>query len=159
MALRPAMLPKNKNGGYYSPGRTYDLTKKLEVYDIYCKMADESFPEKPSVRRLAERARVGTTFAHQIIKECDEYGGVLDPKDIQQHIKDQKEGRTEGVGLHSLSSEHEVFLLSLLCENPARPLHDYANKLFTTYGVCVSIPTISNFWLHRFSRRGAFRMI
>ena len=33
MSLRPALLPKNENGGYYAPGKTYDLAKKLEVYN------------------------------------------------------------------------------------------------------------------------------
>ena len=126
--MRAAWLPTNENGGFYTPGKNYDLTKKLEVYQCYCEMIIESFPERPSVRELAKVARVGPTFAHQIIKEVDQYGGVLDPKDIRQHIKDEKSGRTEGVGCRTLSTVHETLLLSLHAENPCRPLSDYATQ-------------------------------
>ena len=64
MELRPAFLPKNRNGGFYAPGKTYDLTKKLEVYQCYCELVDESFPNRPSVRTVAKKARVGVAFAH-----------------------------------------------------------------------------------------------
>ena len=60
--LEAAWLPKNGNGGYYSPGKGYDLVKKLEVYDTHLDLVEEFHPDKPSTRQLAKAARVGQTF-------------------------------------------------------------------------------------------------
>ena len=122
MALRPAWLPTNENGGFYEPGKKYGLPKKLEVFQVYMELTIECFPDKPSIRDLAKRSKVGRAFASQIIKEVDQHGGVLDPEDIRQHRIDQREGRTDGVGCRSLSPEHEAYILALHAENPSRPL-------------------------------------
>ena len=110
-SLRPAWLPTNENGGFYTPGRQYDLAKKLEVFQVYCNLVEEDFPERPSVRVVAKQARVGPTFAHQIIKEIDRYGGVLDPMDLKEHQKNERLGRTEGVGCRTLTPVHETFAI------------------------------------------------
>lgn len=149
-SLRPAWLPTNENGRFYTPGRQYDLAKKLEVFQVYCTLVQEDFPERPSVRVVAKQARVGPTFAHNIIKEIDRYGGVIDPLDLKEHQRNERLGRTEGVGCRSLSPVHETYLLSLHAENPARPLNNYAMMLYQAYGIEVSISVISKWFLHRF---------
>ena len=110
MALTPAWLPRNQNGGYYAPGKTHGLAKKLEVFDTYCTLVDANYPTKPSTRQLAKEARVGQTFALKIIQEVDEYGGVLDPADIKAA---KKLGKRTGIGCNTLTPTHEAFLLSL----------------------------------------------
>ena len=113
MSFTPATLPTNENGGYYTPGGTYGLSKKLEVYDVYLELIDETFPLRPSVRDVASRAKVSHQYAAKIMKETDKFGGVIDPKDLKQHKKDQRDGFV-GVGCRSLSVVHESYLL-LLC--------------------------------------------
>lgn len=142
-SLRPAWLPTNENGGFYTPGRQYDLAKKLEVFQVYCSLIEDDFPERPSVRIVAKKARVGPTFAHNIIKEIDRYGGVFDPMDIKEHQKSERLGRTEGVGCRTLTPVHETYLLSLHAENLARPLNNYAMMLFQTFGIEVSTSVLS----------------
>ena len=58
MSFSPASLPVNENGGYYQPGSTYGLGKKLEVYDAYCELIDSTWPLRPSVRDVASKAKV-----------------------------------------------------------------------------------------------------
>ena len=144
MALTPAWLPRNQNGGYYAPGKTHGLTKKrLEVYDTYCMLVEEHYPSKPSTRMLAKEARVGQTFALKIIQEVDEFGGVIDPADIKAA---KKEGRPTGVGCNTLTPVHEAYLLALHAINPCTPVHEYVKELFIQFKIMVSEATICNWF-------------
>ena len=153
MSFSPAWLPRNTNGGYYSPGKTHGLAKKLECYDLYCVLSEESYPNKPSTRLLAKQAHVGQTFARKIIQEIEEYGGVIDPEDIKAHKKNK---RDTGIGCRTLSTCHEAYLIALLISNPARTLEDYQRELFQQFYVTISESTLSNWFLRRFDERGAF---
>ena len=101
MSLSPAWLPKNENGGYYAPGKAND-------FDTYCQLAEETFPLKPSTRMLAKEARIGQTYTLKIIKEIEEYGGVLDPVDVKAAKKSKQQ--KSGIGCRSLTPVHEAFL-------------------------------------------------
>ena len=50
MSLSPASLPVNINGGYYQPGGTYDLSKKLEVFDAYKTLSEKTHPMRGITR-------------------------------------------------------------------------------------------------------------
>ena len=60
MSLQPATLPVNENGGYYAPGTTYGLAKKLEVQDSYFETVEGTYPIKPTVRHIVAH-RIQTT--------------------------------------------------------------------------------------------------
>ena len=80
MSLSPASLPVNGNGGYYLPGATYGLARKLEVQDVYLDMVQSTYPNKPSIRQVASVAKVSHQYVSKIIDEIEKYGGVIDPK-------------------------------------------------------------------------------
>ena len=90
MSFEPASMPINENGGYYTPGGTYGLGKKLEVHDVYCELMTITFPSRPTVRKVAEMAKVSHQYASKVMDETDKYGGVIDPKDLRQAKKDEK---------------------------------------------------------------------
>ena len=107
MYLEASWLPTNEYGGFYDPGKYYNLARKLEVHEAFCLLADETYPERPTVRSVAEKSRVGPTYAHKIMKEIEAYGGVVDPEDLRKNKNVER-----GIGCHTLSATHEVFLLS-----------------------------------------------
>ena len=111
MSFEPASMPVNENGGYYAPGATYGLARKLEVHDVYCELIKKTFPIRPSIRQVAELSKVSHQYALKIMDETDRYGGVIDPKDLRQAKKDEKEGFV-GVGCRSLTAVHENYLLA-----------------------------------------------
>ena len=145
------LVVKNRNGGYYHPGTMYDLPKKMEVADIYIEMYWELFPLQPSRRRVAEKARVSPSFAERVIRELTESGNVLDPESMKLTWDKRR-----GVGA-ALSTEEEIFLLSLRLESPERPNIDYIRQLEEFYGKLVSTGFISTWFKRRFPFRGSFR--
>ena len=158
MSLSPASLPKNGNGGYYQPGATYNLSKKLDVFDAYSILSLKTHPNRPKVRDVASLAKVSHQYAYKVMKEVDKYGGVIDPEDLKAAKKNKSENFF-GVGCRTLSVAHESYLLSLHASNPARPLSDYVSELFLKFGISVSKSLISDWWLRRFEYRGAFRKV
>ncbi len=145
------LVVKNSNGGYYHPGTMYDLPKKTEVADIYMEMYWELYPMKPSRERVAAKARVSPSYAETVIRELTETGHVLDPEELKLQWN-----KKIGIGAF-LTTEEEIFLLSLRLESPERPNIDYIRQLEEYYGKVVSSGFISDWFKKRFPFRGSFR--
>jgi hypothetical protein len=145
------LVVKNSNGGYYHPGTMYDLPKKTEVADIYMEMYWRLYPVKPSRERVAAEARVSPYYAEIVIRELTETGHVVDPEILKQQWN-----KPRGIGA-LLSTEEEIFLLSLRLEAPERPNLDYIRQLDQYYGKLVSSNFISMWFKKRFPFRGSFR--
>jgi hypothetical protein len=63
----------NNNGGFYQPGRMYQLPWKTKVADVY--------PEYyPSMNKTAKLSKVSWGFANLVITKLKAIGAVLDPK-------------------------------------------------------------------------------
>ena len=122
------LVVKNQNGGYYHPGTMYDFAKKTEVAAIYMEMYWSMYPMKPSRERVAAKARVSPSYAETVIRELTETGHVLDPEELKL-----KWNRKKGIGAF-LTTEEEIFLLSLRLEAPKRPSTDYIHQLNVFYG-------------------------
>ena len=142
---------RNQNGGYFHPGGMYDLPKKMEVAAIYVELYWTMFPEKPTCRCLAAKARVGVKYAFKIIKELSNTGHVLDPQVLKLSWT---KPRTIG---YCLTTEEEIFLLSLRLEAPNRPNLSYIRELQEHYGKTVSTGFITDWFKKRFPFRGSFR--
>ena len=140
--FRPAWLPLNQNGGYYSPGKRYELGRKLEVFDACCFAAEDTFPLKPSARVVAKEARVGYSYARKVIAEIEEFGGVIDPDDLKAA---QKEKHDSGVGCNTLMPAHETFLLALHAVNPGRPLSDHVSSTCSFAALLLTLSAIFDF--------------
>ena len=110
------------------------------------------------MRKVAEMAKVSHQYASKVMDETDKYGGVIDPKDLRQAKKDEKEGY-EGVGCRSLTAVHEYYLLSLHASNPARPISNYISELYQAFGIVVSKQLISEWFKSRFYFKGSFRKV
>jgi hypothetical protein len=145
------LVCRNQNGGYFHPGRIYDLPKKMEVAEIYIEMFWSMYPEKPSRECVAVRARVSPSFAEKVMKELAETGHVLDPEWIKQSWN-----KSRGIG-SCLSTEEDIFLLSLRLEAPQRPNIDYIRQLEQYYGTTVSTGFITNWFKKKFPFPGSFR--
>jgi hypothetical protein len=120
------------NGGFFHPDTMYDLPKKMEVAEIYIDMCWTMFPEKPSLERVGEKARVSPSFAEKVMGELSETGHVLDPELVKSSWK-------KAQGIRScLTMEMEIFLLALHLEHPERPNIDCIRQLNKFYGKTVS---------------------
>jgi hypothetical protein len=97
----------------------YDLPKKMEVAEIYIEMYYKGFPVKPYRERVGAKARVSPSLAGKVMHELVETGHVLDPQIIKSSWK-----KVRGIG-GCLTTEMEIFLLSLCLEHPERPNIDY----------------------------------
>jgi hypothetical protein len=118
-----ALVVKNQNGGYYHPGTMYNLPKKMEVAEIYIHMYWTMFPVKPSRECVAAEAGVSPYYIERVIQEMLEIGEVLDPEIL-------KENKDNAIGVGAcLTTEEEIFLLSLRLEAPERPNLDYIRQL------------------------------
>ena len=95
------------------------MPKKLEISYLYLDLCYESYPERPSQRELAVRAKISPTYARKIILELTNTGSLTDPE-----VTNSERVREKEKSLY-LDPAEELFLLALRAENPARPNSDY----------------------------------
>jgi hypothetical protein len=85
----------------------------LNVFDL----CYEKYPERPSQKELAARAKISTFHAPKIIIELTNTGSLTDPEVTNSERVREKE-------LLYLDPAEELFLLALHAEKPARPASD-----------------------------------
>ena len=140
----------NKNGGFYHPGREYDFSKKLHVWDCFVSLLFELHPRQPSIDKVAKTAKVSWDFAKKVMEEVKRTGSISDPT-----INDDGDLRHNRGSV--LTHEESVFLLALRVEDPHRSNLDYIEQLFREHGKIVSSSLISKFFNQRFGKSGRFR--
>ena len=59
----------NTNGGYYHPGKEYDFSKKLHVWDCFISLLFQLHPQQPSIAKVAREAKVSWDFAKKVVEE------------------------------------------------------------------------------------------
>ena len=137
-----AGLDCNQNGGFFTNGKEYGTEKKDAVEVVYWRVVVED-GEAPSCRELAREAGVGRTFAHKIIKEVKERGGIAPVEELKVERMDNKK---MGVGVHCLSLVEQRFILDLRTEDPTRSNDSYVAQLLHFSGNIVSSSFISTFF-------------
>jgi transposase len=138
----------NENGGFFQPGRMYQLPKKTEVARIYLDLLELRYPLRPTVNETAIYSKVSWGFANMVIVELKALGAVMDPEVIRK-----KKDNVVGPG-QKLSTVHEMFLLSLRTLDPSRPLYSYVNELNTHFGKLVSYQSVSDWFDKRWDHQG-----
>jgi hypothetical protein len=146
-----SLAQKNGYGGFFQPGRKYELRDKLRVAEIVGDEEERYFPAPVNATRVARRAQVGWHFAKKVMDELELGGVVLDPA---FHKPDKGDKKVCG----ELGKVHEFFLLALRAEKPRRSNLQYVGLLRDTFGVEISTSSISNFVLKRFTFAGKFRV-
>jgi hypothetical protein len=142
---------QNRNGGWYQQGRLYLMPKKIEIFHMYLDLCYEKFPQRPSQRDLATRAKISRGYARKLIIELTNTGSLTDPEVTNSdRIRDREK-------IFYLDPEEELFLLALRAEKPARPNTDYVAQLYTWYGTLVSTSFISLWFKTRLPFAGSFR--
>ena len=131
-------ISRNSSGGLYELGKPYLLRDKVRVARIYNKHCLDVYPKEPSLAKVAKEARVSRTFVQKIAKELED-SCLVDPD-----LKHEDPKSTGVCGF--LDIEHELFILGLRAENPARSNVDYCHNLLEAFGLTVSPSSISNFF-------------
>jgi hypothetical protein len=72
----------NKKGGYFQPGRMYQLPKKIEVAEIYLGLLEVSYPTHPTIKEVANLGKVSWHIVNQVILELKVSGAVQDPESL-----------------------------------------------------------------------------
>ena len=139
----------NSSGGLYKLGKPYQLRDKVRVARIYNKHCLDVYPEEPNLAKVGKEAQVSRTFMRKIAKELED-SCLVDPD-----LKPQEPKSTGVCGF--LDIEHELFILGLQAENPARSNVDYCHNLLEAFGLSVSQSSISNSFLKRFDFAGKFK--
>ena len=141
----------NSNGGFYHPGRQYDFSKKLQVWNCYICLFFENYPKEPSTLMVANKTRVSWDYAKKVLDEVQLTGELQDPtiNMLDGDLRQKKES--------ILTHEESVFLLSLQVEDRHRSNLDYIKNLFQEHGKIVSSSMISKFFNKRFGKSGRFR--
>lgn len=140
----------NRHGGIYEPGKTLNITRKLEVVGIFAELRAKNGKD-PSIQSVAKIAKVDWSTAKSILEELEEHGRILLP---HERIK----FRFRGVGILSLDEQDELCLLNLRFENPARTNQSYVNELFRRTGTVVSATLVSVWFKKRFEFDGSFKV-
>jgi hypothetical protein len=138
----------NDNGGYYQPGRMYQLPKKIKVAEIYLGLMEARYPLRVSITEVAHMARVGWDYARLVVHELEFHGFIQVPERSRR-----AKNHVLGPG-QKLSTVHEMFLLCLRTLDPARPLYSYVQELNNQFQKTVSIKSISNWFHKRWDFRG-----
>jgi hypothetical protein len=138
----------NDNGGYYQPGRMYQLPKKIKVAEIYLGLMEARYPLRVSITEVAHMARVGWDYARLVVHELEFHGFIQVPERSRR-----AKNHVLGPG-QKLSTVHEMFLLCLRTLDPARPLYSYLQELNNQFQKTVSIKSISNWFHKRWDFRG-----
>ena len=127
------------------------MPKKLEIGYMYLDMSIDQWPERPSQRQLATKAKISRYFAKKIIIELENTGSLTDPKVLNcEAIRDRE-------NQYYLEPVEELFLLALRAEKPARSNREYVAHLYSYYGTVVSTAFITKWFKNRFDHKGSFR--
>ena len=110
------LLRQNQNGGYFQPGRMYNLPRKFGVGQTYLQLWQLSFPTRPTASELARESNVGWEYADKVISETHLHNEIIDPAEIRLGKSIQR-----GVG-NDLTPEENMFLLSLRVESQIDPI-------------------------------------
>jgi hypothetical protein len=94
---------------------------------------------QPSIRTLANAAKVSRKFAGKVVADLRE-GLLVNPKTMVKSIP-------RGKGSISISDEDGLVLLRMQWENNQHTLHDYRQGLYQATGKLVSRPTICQWFL------------
>ena len=121
------------------PGVAYDFGMKMRVASIYVESLMELYPREPTIKFVAEEAKVGWDFARRVISEIQDTGTVIDPGVTCNELMSNRKVSDY------LSKQEEVYLLALRAEKPIRSNLSYVDELFNSYGKRVSSAFISNF--------------
>ena len=78
------LLLENQNGGFFQPGRMYDLPRKFAVGQIYLQLLEFSFPAIPTALQLARESNVGWGYAAKVISEIHLHDEIIDPAVIRR---------------------------------------------------------------------------
>ena len=140
----------NTNGGYYHPGKEYDFSRKLHVWDCFISLLFQLHPQQPSIAKVAREAKVSWDFAKKLVEEVKKNGCIIDPT-----INNDGDHRHDRGSI--LTHEESIFLLALRVEDPHRSNLEYIEQLFREHGKIVSSSLISKFFNQRFGKSGRFR--
>lgn len=146
----------NLNGGFFKHGVRYTMEKKLEVLQTFLELqraADNDYHQngRLKTRQVAEAAKVSVGYAHRVISEYLETGGLLDPNVAKEDLRETRRQYTK------ISPLDTIVLLSLRAENDQMTLLEYQTKLRQSTGTMVCVQTIDHFFKHRFDYRGSLR--
>jgi hypothetical protein len=101
------------------------MPKKLEISYLYLDLCYEKYPERPTQRDLASRAKISTNYARKVIIELTNRGSPTDPEVTNsERIPDAEK-------VLYLDPAEELFLLALRSKKPARSNTDYVVQLYT----------------------------
>ena len=76
-------VKRNRNGGYYEPGKQYDLCKKVRVAELYLSRSMDEGGGRPNISKLATDCHVGRAFVTKIEGELYAEGRVIPPDEIK----------------------------------------------------------------------------
>jgi hypothetical protein len=96
------------------------------------------------------QAKIGQTYASQIIEELLLNGALIDLHIIKQQQLYKR------VSTFHLSIEEEIFLLSLWTESPSQPNGSYTKGLRDYYGAMITSQFIGTWLEKQFDHSGRF---
>ena len=105
-------VKRNRNGGYYEPGKQYDLSKKVRVAELYLSRSMDEGGGRPNISKLATDCHVGRAFVTKIEGELYAEGRVIPPDEIKLNMVNN---RQLGAGAISLDPE-DCFVLSIISQ-------------------------------------------
>ena len=144
-------VKRNRNGGYYEPGKQYDLCKKVRVAELYLSRSMDEGGGRPNISKLATDCHVGRAFVTKIEGELYAEGRVIPPDEIKLNMVNN---RQLGAGAISLDPEDCFVLYQLYRKHPTRSLKSYVRELYYYTGTIVSESTVSRFFNHGFPIKG-----
>jgi transposase len=142
-AKPPPKVKVNDKGGAYFNGTTYSMDMKARFHIHLAELQEEAGGTTVTGRALAAKAQISHTTALKVI--LDDKKGVIGEK---------KKRAKPGMGSKSLSTEDEIFLLTLYRLEPSTSLNRYVQALFQKKGTKVSRSTISRWFNTRFPFKG-----
>jgi hypothetical protein len=78
------LLWEHQNGGFFQPGRMYDLPRKFGVGQTYLRLWELSFPAILTALELARESNVGWRYAAKVISEIHLHNEIIDPAEIRR---------------------------------------------------------------------------
>jgi hypothetical protein len=144
-------VKRNRNGGYYEPGKQYELSRKVRVAELYLSRSMDEGGGRPNISKLATDCNVGRAFVTKIEGELYAEGRVIPPDEIKLNMVNN---RQLGAGSISLDPEDCFVLYQLYRKQPTRSLKSYVRELHYYTGTIVSKSTVSRFFNHGFPIKG-----
>ena len=128
-------VKRNINGGYYEPGKQYDLSTKVRVAELYRLRRRTGGGNRPNISQLAIDCHAGRVFVLKIEGELFGEGCGIPPAEIKL---DMVNNRQLGPGSLSLDPEDCFVLYQLYCKQPTRLLMSYVRELHYYTGTILS---------------------